>query len=177
MTVTTTTNSLYETCLRSSDAYVADQIEILQGVGAVSLVFSIDARTRAEAVTETLEMLDEFNATYYGTYTDYETTERVRSDLAAVGKVNTDGKRTYEILFAPSDAYIDEQVESMREVGSAELVFFVDGESRAKALKEVMEALAEAEANGAVTHSNSKESYIRKNMRKVSDKKNALAYI
>lgn len=172
-----TTNNLYETYLRSSNAYVADQIEILQGVGAVSLVFSIDARTRAEAVTETLEMLDEFNATYHGTYTDFKTAERVRHDLNAVSKVNADGKRTYEIRFAPSESYLSEQVESMREIGSVELLFFVDGESRAKALKETMLALAEAAANGAVMLSDSQDSYIRENMRKVSDKKNVLGYI
>jgi hypothetical protein len=60
-------------------------IESLRTVGAVdSLQFTIEAPTRAKAVRETEEVLEEFSATYRGTYLAPATKELIEKKLRLV---------------------------------------------------------------------------------------------
>lgn len=58
----------YEVRLDVSDKAMAEQIEALRGIGAVSLIFTVEETTRAKAIKETLAVLNEFDATYHGAW-------------------------------------------------------------------------------------------------------------
>lgn len=62
--------------------HVDELVEMLRGIGGIeSIQFSIEAETRREATRETIDMLEEYSATYRGMPLDREARDDIEDNF------------------------------------------------------------------------------------------------